>query len=154
MTKKLAVRISLILLALTAGLSTWPAGAPAEQAVTVSDYNAGMISEVDFQAGYHLIPGIPILWESDTAWRLAVSSVDPDLGISNDASYVKPLNDLMWKLADEDIWLPLSREPEEVTWSTETGSGVIYIDVLVLLDWLEDAPGDYRVELVFTLEAL
>ena len=41
-----------------------------------------------------------------------------------------------------------------MAWSTDTGSGVVYIDVLVLLDWLEDAPGDYRVELVFTLEAL
>ena len=83
-----------------------------------------------------------------------MSSVDPDLGISDDARYIKPLDDLRWKLSEEPVWLPVSRDAEEIDWSAETGSGVIYIDVMVLLDWLTDAPGEYHADIVFTIESI
>ncbi len=126
----------------------------ADPSVDVHDLNLGLVGEDDFLAGHILIPGLPVHWQSDVPWRLLVSSVDPDLGPSDDAAYVKPLDDFLWKLSEDENWTPMSQYPEEVYWSTETGSGVIYVDVAVRLDWLSDAPGDYHADLIFTVEPL
>jgi hypothetical protein len=139
---------------IVAGISFLCSPARAEQTVSADRINLGIVGAEEFEAGYIVIPGVPVFWESDVPWRLTLSSIDPDLGVSNDARYAKPLDSLQWRLSDEQAWMPLSQDEEEVTWGAERGSGVIYIDVIVLLDWLTDAPGEYRVDLVFTIEPL
>ena len=113
-----------------------------------------MIGEEEFQAGYVVVPRLPVFWESDIPWTLSIYSLDADLGISDEADFVKPLDDLLWKPSDTDVWLPLSQDPEEVAWSFDTGSGVVYIDVILQLDWLSDGPGDYQANILFTIEPL
>ncbi len=126
----------------------------ATQSIAVDDINLGTVGEREFIEGYAFIPSRAIFWESDTPWRVTVSSLDPDLGISDDGTYVKSLGDLLWKLSDEETWLPMTQENEEIEWGTEMGKGVIYVDFAVLLDWLKDVPGRYCTELVFTIESL
>lgn len=153
--RKSSIKESLLtILIVLVGLSALPTAVHAEQLVSTNQSNLIIVGEEEFMAGYFLIPGLPIFWESDEPWRLTVSSVDPDLGISDDARYIKPLDDLRWKLSEEQVWLPVSRDLEEIDWSTETESGVIYIDVMVLLDWLTDAPGEYHADIVFTIESI
>ena len=126
----------------------------ASQIVDTASLNVGVVGEEEFMQGYVLIPRIPIFWESSEPFSLSVSSIDPVLGVSDDASYSKPLEDLQWKLSDEPDWFPLRQELEEMFRSTDTGSGVIYIDVIIELDWLTDAPGEYRTDLVFTIGSI
>jgi len=143
----LLITTSIALLVLLA----WPGPALADQIVDAGALNIGTIGEQEFMDGYILIPELPVFWSSDVPWRISVGSMDPDMGLSDDASYSKPLEDLMWKISSEQTWIPLNRDPHEIAWGDETGSGVIYIDVIILLDWLSDAPGEYRTDLVFTI---
>ena len=142
------------LLALAILLLGSPAAAWAEQSITVSDIDLGIVGETEFVAGHALVRAHAIFWASDTPWRITVSSRDPNLGVSDDGSYIKPLGDLVWKLSDEATWTPMTQDAREVDWSDGTGEGAIHVDFVVLLDWLKDAPGRYGTELVFTIEVL
>jgi hypothetical protein len=147
-------KIPLIIAALVILAALLPSSAYADQSVTAGNLTLGMIGEQEFEAGYVLVPRLPIFWESDIPWTISIYSLDADLGISDEADFVKPLDDLLWKPSDEDVWLPLSQDPEEVAWSMDTGSGVVYIDVILRLDWLTDGPGDYQANILFTIEPL
>lgn len=154
MRRNLSRNSLFILTALATMMLMLPSRALADQVVTAGNLNVGMIGEEDFLAGYVIVPRLPIFWESDTPWTISVCSLTPDLGISDEADYAKPLDDLLWRQSDEQVWVPVSQDPEEVAWSLETGSGVVYIDVLVMLDWLTDAPGMYEGDILFTIEPL
>lgn len=135
-------------------LLIFPTAALAAQSINVADINLGTIGEDEFNDGYAAVPSHAIFWESDIAWRILINSYDPDLGISDDGTYVKPLSDLYWKLSNEEIWLPITQDREELDWGTETGDGVIYVDFAVSLAWKKDVPGRYGTELIFTIESL
>ncbi len=154
MRKYSRMKYVLTFLLVLISLPIWTSAAYADQFVTANRINLGIAGEEEFMAGYVMVPRLPVFWESDVPWRLTVSSFSPDLGLSDDASYIKPLEDLQWKISEEQVWLPLSQDAEEVIWGTETGSGVIYIDVMVQLDWLEDTPGDYHADIILTIEAM
>jgi len=147
-------KILLISAVLVVIAAIFPSSAYADQSVTAGNMTLGMIGEEEFQAGYVVVPRLPVFWESDIPWTLSIYSLDADLGISDEADFVKPLDDLLWKPSDTDVWLPLSQDPEEVAWSFDTGSGVVYIDVILQLDWLSDGPGDYQANILFTIEPL
>ena len=154
------ISFRLVLIIAIAGFLIASPAAWAAQSITVDDINLGVVGEEEFFAGYAFIPSRAIFWESDTPWRVTVSSLNPDLGMSDDGTYIKSLGDLHWKLSDEETWLPMTQEDEEIEWGTEMGTmgeggkGVIYVDFAVLLDWLKDVPGQYGTVLVFTIESL
>jgi hypothetical protein len=131
----------------------------ATQSITVSDIDLGIVGEGEFLAGHALVAAHAIFWASDTPWRITVSSLDPNLGTSDDGSYIKPLGDLLWKLSDEATWTPMTQDAEELDWSAVVGEeaigeSAIHVDFVVLLDWLKDVPGRYGTKLVFTIEGL
>jgi len=126
----------------------------AEQSISVNDINFGIAGEDDFFNGYILVQSHPIFWSSDTGWRITVHSADPNLGVSDDGTYVKPLSDLLWKLSDEEAWIPMTQDPEEVDWSENGGEGVIYVDFAIQLDWHRDFPGHYEAHLFFFIQDL
>jgi len=134
----------------------WSASMPvrAAESVSVSGNQIIVAGEQEFEAGFVLIPRIPVFWQSDGPWRLMLSAADANLGTSSDASYVKPIADLSWRLSSTQAWMPLTQDMEEVDSSSKNGSGVVYIDLIVHLNWLKDAPGDYNVNLIFTIEPL
>ena len=123
----------------------------ADQTISVNDMSLGPATEDDYVAGQIYIHAQPISWQSDVPWRITVRSVNPNLGVSDDGSYIKPLTDLMWKLSDDVTWTPLTQEENEIKYSPDTGQGVVYVDFLLTLDWLKDIPGNYGAELVFTI---
>ncbi len=146
--------ITILIMASVIGFLFSAAPAYAEQAVTVSDINLGLVGEEDFANGYVFLPRVPVFWDSDVPWRLTIQSLGADLGAGDDGMTDKSLSDLLWKLSDEENWLPVTQDPEEVEWSMESGTGVVYIDLVVLIDWLYDSPGQYQVDLTFRIEIL
>jgi hypothetical protein len=131
-----------------------PTAARAEQSITINDLNLGIIGEREYAAGFALMRAHPVFYRSDTPFRVTISSLDPNLGVSDDGTYIKPLGDLVWKLSDEPDWVPVTQEDEEVDWSDTPGEGALYVDFVVLLDWTKDVPGRYGARLVFTIEGL
>jgi hypothetical protein len=128
--------------------------ASAQQTISFSDISIGPASADDFVSGQLYIQAEPIYWESDTPWRIFVRSVQPNLGVSDDGTYIKPLSDLMWKLSEDEVWNPMTQEENEIDFGSEPGEGVIYIDFLFSLDWMRDIAGDYGAEIVFTIQAV
>jgi len=135
-------------------LLLFPTAAWAEQTISVNDVTVGPATEDDFIAGGIYIHAQPIFWQSDVPWRITVRSATPNLGVSDNGTYVKLLSDLRWKLSDDVTWTPVTQEENEVEYGTGTGDGVIYLDFVLTLDWLKDIAGNYGAELVFTIEAL
>jgi hypothetical protein len=123
----------------------------AQQSITVNSINLGLISENEFSSGSTGINTFPIFWQSDSPWVISISSLDPDLGLSDNGNYRKPLSDFLWRPSDEQQWLPLTQSPQEIAWGKGGGKGVAYIDIKALLDITRDAPGEYRSVLVFTI---
>ncbi len=123
----------------------------ADQSISVSAINLGMAGEDDFYAGQIVVRYHPVYWESDIPWMITVRSLDADLGMSGDGSYIKPLADLQWKLSDENQWIAMRQDEEEVDSSSDTGSGAVTMDFRALLNWKRDRPGDYRATLRFTI---
>ena len=149
-TEHRRIRFFLIALAILLLSPTAWAG----QSISVNDINVGPATADDFVAGQIYIHAQPIFWQSDVPWRITVRSVNPNLGASDDGTYIKPLSDLMWKLSDDVTWTPVTQEEDEVDYGTDTGDGVIYVDFLLTLDWLKDIAGNYGAELVFTIGAI
>ena len=143
----------IVLAAIPALLALAPP-ARADQNVNAMPINAGLVGEQDFDTGYVVISRVPVFWQSDVPWRLTVTSLDPNLGVSRDAKVTKPLSDLQWRMSDAHAWQPMGQDPEELAWNNNTGSGTVYIDIKVLLNWLKDPPGEYHADLIFTIEPL
>ncbi|MCX6646882.1 MAG: hypothetical protein NTY09_11115 [bacterium] len=120
------------------------------ESIAVNDIVLGIVGETEFEAGYALLQNHPISWEDDVDWSITVRSLDADLGMSDGGLYTKLLSDLQWKLSTESVWIPMTQSDTEVD-SDVAGSGVIYIDIKVLLDWVQDAPGSYQADLEFTI---
>jgi len=127
--------------------------AMAQQSISVNDITVGPVDSDDFVTGGMYIQAQPIYWSSGTSWTITVRAMQPNLGVSDDGTYIKPLDDLFWKLSDDESWIPMTQEEEEVDYGME-GEGVIYVDYVLTLDWLEDIAGNYGAELVFTIWAV
>jgi hypothetical protein len=123
-------------------------------AISVNDIVLGIVGENEFEAGCAMLQNHPISWESDGDWSITVRSLDADLGMSDGGLYTKLLSDLQWKLSTESVWIPMTQTDTEVDWGYGIGSGVIYIDIKVLLEWVQDEPGNYQADLVFTIAPL
>ena len=149
------LRISLlVLLSLIFGLLIRVAPAYAAESLSVNDLVFGIVGETDFEAGYTLIQDHPISWGSDVAWSITVHSLDANLGLSDSGFYTKSLGDLQWKLSSESVWIPMTQIDTEVDWSNDTGTGTVYIDSRILLDWVLDVPGAYHADIMFTIAPL
>ena len=122
--------------------------------VTTGDLEFGVLDEEDMISGYAIVTDHPIFWKSNAPWTISVSSLNPDLGSSDDGSYIKPLGDLQWRLSGSgnDSWTSLSESPDEIKWENDTGTGIVYVDFRLILEWADDVPGDYSAELQFSIE--
>jgi hypothetical protein len=149
------LRITLLAcLSVIAGLPIRPTPVLAAQSITVDDMMLGVIGKSEFDAGYAQLLNHPIYRSSTVDWDIFVCSLDPDLGMSTDGLYTKSLADLRWKLSSGSSWTPMTQIDTEVTFGYDTGPGVTYIDVRVLLNWVQDRPGSYQADLLFTIAPL
>lgn len=147
------IQLACCVLALLAILSP-PVSATAAQSVVVQDINFGTVDADDFTAGAIALSREPVWWESDTPWRITVESLDPNLGSSFDSGYIKPLGDLQFKFHAFSQWITMQQHPQVLKDCYETGSGTIYADWRIQLDWALDRPGQYGAELLFTISEL
>ena len=153
-SRGLAPSRGLMFLLIALAILLFTPAAWADQSLSVIDMSVGPATSDDFVAGQIYIHAQPIFWQSDVPWGITVRSLNPNLGVSNDGTYIKPLTDLMWKLSDDVTWTPVTQEEHEIDYSPDTGSGVIYVDFVFSLDWLKDVAGNYRAELAFTIGAI
>lgn len=131
-------------------LSTFGAAA-AETMVSIDDIEFDEPDRHDFNAEYIELLHEPLWWESDGAFIIELTALDANLGTSHDGGYVKPLRDLWFKLHDETEWQQLEQYTQTVYAGDGGGSGTLYLDWRVALDWEADRPGDYEATLVFTV---
>jgi hypothetical protein len=139
---------------LIAGLFFYVTPVFADQSLTVGEFHLGIADENDFLSGRKTFNDVPVYWESDVPWQISMSSLDPNLGISDNGQYAKPLSDFLWKPSDKLQWVPLTQYPQEIGWGGETGNGVFYIDIEIVLDLAKDLPGDYRGDILFSISPL
>lgn len=123
----------------------------AELRINVDDLAFGEAGEREFLDGQVVRLREPVWWESDAPWLIMVEALDPNLGVSDDGSYAKPLGDLQFKLSEESQWTRIRQDPEELKSSSELGSGLFTVDWRVLMQWTKDLPGDYAATLRFTI---
>lgn len=89
---------------------------------------------------------------SNGPWTLTVKAEDEVLGLMGGQE--KPIADLLWKRSNLNIFTPLGIQEELVAQSLyHGGSSGLDLDFRLLLDWVEDGPGDYSTILTFTLGA-
>jgi hypothetical protein len=150
--KRFIYSLLLLAISMTSALRAMPAHA--EQSIQAGDSQTIRVGVDEFEAGVVIIPGIPISWDSAQPCRLTVNAIDSDLGASDDGTRIKPLEDVSWSISKGGrTWHPLTEDPIEIEWSSlNESTGVIYIDLAVKLNWLDDPPGEYHINLIFSIE--
>jgi len=108
------------------------------------------VLESHLQAGEIFFTANTLNWTSDVDWLVSVTSLDADMGQSDDMSYTKPLSDLGWKLAASGSYTTMTTTEATVT-TGAIGSGNFDVDYRVALDWVNDKPGDYGVTVRYTI---
>ena len=129
-----------------------PLCALADTRVSATDLRFSPAGEAEFRDGQALLSREPLEWESDTAWRLYVESLDLSLGLSRDGRYEKGLADLQFRVSGDSQWWSLRTEPVFVAAGDAPGRGTLIVDWRMLLSWARDRPGTYRARLRFTIE--
>ncbi len=116
----------------------------------VSHFNLRQPTQADLAAGYIEDDGaLTLVAVSNIPWAVKVHAVEPNMGTSNDGTYVKPLSDLMLR-ANGDKFSPISQFDQTVA-SGERGAYKLTIDYKVKLDSASYRPGDYGLTLVYTI---
>lgn len=110
--------------------------------IGVSEMNTGYVEAID---------ALTITLSSNVAWTLSVKTYDENMGTSTNGSYVKPLNDFLWR-KDGGSYAAITNNDVEVT-SDENYAhdNEVTLDYKMLLDWAEDAPGEYGLTVTVTL---
>ncbi|MFC1546244.1 hypothetical protein ACFL4O_00810 [bacterium] len=114
--------------------------------VKVKDYEAGYKEELKANR-------IIVLNITDPAWKLFIKTNSNNMGING--TYTKPITDFEWRAsgdyATQTTYIPITNYDVEAA-SGETGKKfTIYIDHKVLLLWSDDIPGDYNIDVTYTV---
>lgn len=116
----------------------------------VSHFNLRQPTRADLAAGYIEDDGaLTLIAASNIPWAVKVHAVEPNMGTSNDRTYVKPLSDLMLR-ANRGEFLPISQFDQTVA-SGVRGAYKLTIDYKVKLNSASYRPGNYGVTLVYTI---
>ena len=150
---KMLSKHRLLVLALLFAFSIIP-GNPAEAAQTISAHSDVSLTATaaDYNAGEKVSANNAIDWTSDADWVVTVTSLNANLGQSDDLIYMKSLSDLLWKLSAGSTWAAMTTSDVTVqTGSTGSGSGSFNVDYKFLLSWALDRPGTYTTTLQYTI---
>ena len=123
--------------------------------IVPSTFNLGEVKAEDYQKGYiEKFQGNIIILMYTGDWKLTVKTNNPNMGVIGD--YAKAINDFQWKATGSDStqtnYISIENHDVEVAKGGITpGATIIMIDYKVLLGWKKDIPGNYNIELVYTL---
>jgi len=115
----------------------------------------GVVSVGDYEAGYKENLQANVIRLRDTAndWKLLVKTNDSDMGIIG--SYIKPISDFSWRAegdyATQTIYREITNYDIEVARGPRGSFKWIVMDYRVQLLWDRDVPGDYNINILYTL---
>jgi hypothetical protein len=104
----------------------------------------------DYDAEYTKTASNTLTVKSNQGWKLSVKATSSDLGTSG--SYTKPLADFEWKEAS-GTFASISSTDAEVKTGTATAGEAVTVTYRAKLSWTADIPGNYSVDLTYTLVA-
>ncbi|MBB63840.1 MAG: hypothetical protein CMO81_02130 [Waddliaceae bacterium] len=104
----------------------------------------------DFDRGYIDFPdALTLNISSNVPWKVLVHTEDLTLTNRNPP---KPLADLLWKRSKRNRYRALRNKTRRVARSQNpVFDRKIDLDFRVLLDWVDDSPGNYQTTLIFTV---
>ncbi len=109
-------------------------------------------NEAGYTSGSIVSGGNVVSYSSGVNWQITVLSLNPDLGLSTDGLYTKPLSDLRWKLSSSSTWNALTTS-DVLVQTGAAGSDSISMDYEFLFAWAADRPGTYGTTVQFTITA-
>jgi hypothetical protein len=107
----------------------------------------------DFDQGYQEVKDILTMTiSSNTPWALTIKTDSTKLGELGGKD--KPAEHLLWKPSQADDFMPLTSSAAPVASSRlRTAGESVSIDLKLLLDWVDDSPGEISSTLLFTFGA-
>jgi hypothetical protein len=109
-------------------------------------------TEAAFTAGRMNSTGHPISYNCNENWTIYVRSLDPDLGLSDDGQYTKPLSDLRWKRSAASTYNIMTTTDAFVR-SGSNNNGSFNVDYRFRLAWANDRKGTYGATIQYTITA-
>jgi len=101
------------------------------------------------QAGFlERLSALKLIARSNVPWALRVRAQEPDMGLSEDGTYRKPVNDLEVRAA-HGPYVPLAVSDQTLAYGP-AGEHLLPIDYRVRLG-AEHRDGNYRVTVIYTL---
>lgn len=104
----------------------------------------------DYDGGYTQTASNTLIVKSNEGWKLNVKATSANLGTSG--AYTKPLADFEWKEAAGTFAAITATDAEVKTGSATAGETVV-VTYRAKLSWTADIPGNYSVDLTYTLLA-
>ena len=116
----------------------------------VSHFNLRQPTAADLAAGYiEDDDALTLVAASNIPWTVQVHAIEPNMGRSNDGTYVKPLSDFLVR-ANNGRFFPIAQFDQPIA---SGGRGVykLTLDYRVKLDPTSYRPGNYGLTLVYTI---
>lgn len=102
------------------------------------------------QAGFiESLKALQLLARSNVPWVLRVRAQEPDMGLSDDGLYRKPVGDLQVRATTRGLYVPVTLHDQAIA-SGVPGEYLLPVDYRVRLG-TEHRDGNYRVTLIYTL---
>jgi len=112
-------------------------------AITVSDLAAGF-KEIDPSPLYHALK-VSVADTEPVNWVLKIRAAYP---VFSTVAGDKPCDDFGWRINGTGFYTPLNTADDTVT--SGTGNADVELDFRMRVGW-NDAPGDYKLTIVFTI---
>ena len=117
--------------------------------------NMGKVKISDYEAGYleKTWGSTIIVRDTSNDWKVLVKTNYDNMGVIGD--YAKPISDFNWKAsgdyATQLTYIDLENYDVEVARGPQDILGRVYVDYKILLAWANDVPGDYNINVIYTL---
>ena len=144
-TGNTALRINI-----TVGRAVHLAIAPSATALTAP-------TAADYDAGFANTNGPTLTMRTNSPWNVAISAgaanwTAVDAG-TEPAWTAKPAADLLWSTALSGPYNPMTTTPVTISTGVATAGTPITLYFRTLYNWITDSPGNYSLQLVFTITA-
>ena len=114
-------------------------------------------SVADYNTGYTQATGPSATIRSNAPWALSISALNSTWTASSTqtepARGNKPASDLMWATSPNGTYTNLSTSPVRVAGGDPTAGTTVQLYYRTLYQWQVDTPGNYALQVVFTISS-
>ena len=126
------------------------AGDDGSETAVQSRFDLHRPTAIDFARGYiEVQTALTLIATSNIPWTVKVHAVEPDMGTSDDGTYVKPLSDFSLR-ANDGAYSSVTRFDQSLACG-DRGLHRLVIDYKVLTERESYKEGDYGLTLVYTI---